>query len=101
MGDWTSNRWVTCFADQAEKILGKTSQEVGDALEMSKEEGAALLATCHFQRLLFKLRIKQEVYGDQARSKITVQNVGPINYKEYNQHMIKNIQQLTGISTSN
>lgn len=97
IGDWTANRWVTCFAEVAEKILNKTSAEVGEAFEHSKEEGEAVLNSINFKSFLFKLRTKNEVFGDQARNKINVQSAGPINHKEYNQYLIKNIQQLTGV----
>lgn len=26
VGDWTSNRWVTCFANEAEQILGEDNE---------------------------------------------------------------------------
>lgn len=97
IGDWTSNRWVTAFADTAEKILGRSSQEVGEALDNNKEEGDAMLTAINFKSFVFKLRSKAEFYGDTSRNKITVQSAGPVNYKEYNDYLIKNLQQLTGI----
>lgn len=97
IGDWTSNRWVTCFSDVAEAILGKTSQEAGELLEYKKDEADALFASINFKSFLFKLRTKVEFYGDSARNKITVQSVAPINYKEYNEYLIKNIEKLSGV----
>lgn len=97
IGDWTANRWVTCFSDVAEKILNRTSQEVGEALEHSKEAGDAILTAINFKSFIFKLRSKNEFYGDTSRNKITVQSASPVNYKEYNQHLIKKIQELTGV----
>lgn len=98
IADWTSNRWVTAFADQAEMILGKSSQEVGDLLEMDKEEGEALLASAHFKSFLFKLRTKVEFFSDSPRNRINVQSVAPLNFKDYNEYLVKNIQRLTGIA---
>lgn len=97
VGDWTGNRWVTCFSEVAEKLLNKTSAEVGEAFEQGKDEGEALLNSINFKSFLFKFRTKNEVFGDQARNKILIQSAGPINYKEYNQYLIKNIQELTGV----
>lgn len=97
LADWTSNRWVTAFADAAEKILGKSSQEIGEALEMNKDEGDAMLAAAQFKPYLFKLRTKVEYFSDSPRNKVTVQSVSPLNYKDYNEYLIKTLQKLTGV----
>lgn len=97
IADWTSNRWATCFADVAELIVGKTSQEVGEIFENNQNEGDALFSTTHFKQFIFKLRTKVEFYGDTSRNKITVQSATPTNYKEYNEHLVQNLQKLTGI----
>lgn len=101
IGDWTSNRWVTCFADVAEGILNKSSQEIGEAFDRSKEEGEAILSAIHFKSFVFKLRTKVEYYGDSARNKVIVQSATAVNYKDYNDYLIKNIQRLTGIGKAN
>lgn len=97
IADWTSNRWVTAFADTAETILGKTSQEVGEAIDSNRNEGDAVLTSAQFKSFLFKLRTKVEYYSDSPRNKVTVQSVGPLNYKDYNENLLKNIQRLTGV----
>lgn len=97
IADWTSNRWATCFADTAESIIGKTSQEVGELFENNQGEGEALFLATHFKQFVFKLRTKVEFYGDTSRNKITVQSAAPTNHKEYNEYLIQNIQKLTGI----
>lgn len=97
IADWTSNRWATCFADVAESIMGKTSQEVGEAIEANQTEGENLFAAIHFKQFVFKLRTKVEFYGDASRNKITVQSAAPVNYKDYNEHLVQNIQKLTGV----
>lgn len=64
---------------------------------MDKDAGDAMLASAHFKAFQFKLRTKVEHYGDTPRNKVTVQSVAPINYKDYNEYLIKNIQKLTGV----
>lgn len=51
----------------------------------------------HFRSFMFKLRTKVETYGDSQRNKISVQAATPLNYKEYDDYLIKNIQRLTGV----
>ncbi|XP_037951492.1 replication protein A 70 kDa DNA-binding subunit-like [Teleopsis dalmanni] len=97
IGDWTSNRWVTCFSDVAEQLLNRSPQEIGEALEHNATEAEEIFSSLHFSSHIFKLRTKVEVYGDMHRNKVTVQSVAPINYKEYNKYLINNLKTLTGI----
>ncbi|XP_034664549.1 replication protein A 70 kDa DNA-binding subunit [Drosophila subobscura] len=100
VGDWTSNRWVTCFNETGEQLLKHTSQEVGEALENDPAKAEEIFSALNFTSHIFKLRCKNEVYGDMTRNKLTVQSVVPLNYKEYNRHLLKELQELTGIGSS-
>ncbi|XP_055586552.1 replication protein A 70 kDa DNA-binding subunit-like [Uranotaenia lowii] len=97
IGDWTSNRWVTVFTDLAEQMLGKSSQEIGEALEYNKDEAERIFGSAGFKSYVFKLRTKVEFYGDAARNKVTAVAATPVNHREYNSYLVKNIQDLTGI----
>lgn len=97
IGDWTSNRWVTCFSDVAEQILGKTSQEIGEALDLNPDDGQELFSAINFKSLVFKIRSKIEMFGDMSRNKMSIVAASPVNYKEYNKYLIKNLEELTGI----
>eukprot|EP00099_Drosophila_melanogaster_P015436 NP_524274.1 replication protein A 70 [Drosophila melanogaster] len=101
IGDWTSNRWVSSFNEVGEQLLGHTSQEVGEALENDPAKAEQIFSALNFTSHIFKLRCKNEVYGDMTRNKLTVQSVAPINHKEYNKHLLKELQELTGIGSSN
>lgn len=63
IGDWTSNRWVTCFSDMGEQLLGKTAQEIGEALDSDPAEAEKIFGAINFQSYIFKLRCKVETYG--------------------------------------
>ncbi|XP_055386595.1 replication protein A 70 kDa DNA-binding subunit-like [Condylostylus longicornis] len=97
IGDWTSTRWVSCFNETAEKIVGKTAQEIGEYLELNPEDVENVFSEAHFKYFSFKLRSKLETYGDTQRTKINVINVSPICYKEYNNYLIKNLQSLLAV----
>ncbi|XP_001358758.3 replication protein A 70 kDa DNA-binding subunit [Drosophila pseudoobscura] len=100
VGDWTSNRWVTCFNETGEQLLKHTSQEIGEALENDPTKAEEIFSALNFTSHIFKLRCKNEVYGDMTRNKLTVQSVGPLNHKEYNRHLLKELKELTGIGSS-
>ncbi|EDV49955.1 replication protein A 70 kDa DNA-binding subunit [Drosophila erecta] len=101
IGDWTSNRWVSSFNEVGEQLLGHTSQEVGEALENDPAKAEQIFSALNFTSHIFKLRCKNEVFGDMTRNKLTVQSVAPINHKEYNKHLLKELKELTGIGPSN
>uniref|UniRef100_A0A336LJ18 Replication protein A subunit n=1 Tax=Culicoides sonorensis TaxID=179676 RepID=A0A336LJ18_CULSO len=96
IGDWTSNRYVTVFTETGETLLNKTSQEVGEALELGDAE-SNILESVNFKSFLFKIRTKVETYGDTPRNKLTVVSASPLNYKEYNKYLVKELQIMTGI----
>lgn len=67
IGDWSGNQWMNVFSTEAEKILGVSSQEVGEARE--NNEDGKLLQEANFREFIFKCRTKLETY-----------NVIPIKY---------------------
>lgn len=77
--------------------IGKTSDEIGTMSENDPDGLNAFLQTQHFKTFMFKLRSKVETYGDSQRNKISVQKVEQLNHKDFNDYLIKNIQQLTGV----
>ncbi|XP_055851551.1 replication protein A 70 kDa DNA-binding subunit [Episyrphus balteatus] len=97
VGDWTSSRWVTCFSDLGEQLLGKTSKEIGEALENDPQEAEQIFSSINFHEFVFRLRSKVETYGDTPRNKLTVMAASPINHKEYNKYLINSLKELTGI----
>lgn len=98
LGDWSGNQWVNTFASEAEKILGITSQELGEAIEQDPEALTNTISMANFSEFVFRCRTKMETYNDEARLKTVVVKVDNINYKEYNAHLISRIQQLSGVS---
>lgn len=63
IADWTTNRWVTTFSDQAEKLLGYSSDEVGRAFDNNKDELERMVSKILFKGYIFKIRAKIENFG--------------------------------------
>nr|CAD7429216.1 unnamed protein product [Timema monikensis] len=97
LGDWTSNQWVTCFQEVAEEILGVTAQEVGTAENTDQNMYNSFFKNATFKSFIFKLRAKMEFYNDERRLKVTIVQVKPINFKEYNITLMDNIKKLSDI----
>lgn len=63
-GDWTSNRWVTLFADIAEQVLGKNGDEIAQMMENEdKSASENYFNDLQFKPMMMKIRTKIEVYG--------------------------------------
>lgn len=62
IGDWTSNRWVTLFAEVAEQILRKNGDEVAALLE-DQSAAESYFLDRSFRPMMFKLRTKIETFG--------------------------------------
>lgn len=65
-GDWTSNRYVTMFADVAETVLGKNGDEIAEMTSdnnPNKTDAENYFNSLQFKPLQMKIRTKVEVYG--------------------------------------
>jgi replication factor A1 len=94
IGDWSDNQWVSLFSSEAEKILGKTSQEVGLAMENDTEAATAIFREANFKQFVFKCRAKLETYNDEKRFKTVVVKVDPVNFEEHNLYLLTEIEKL-------
>lgn len=63
IGDWSGNQWVSMFATEAEKVLGMTSDEVGQAVEANPQALADIADKANFKRFILKCRAKTETYN--------------------------------------
>ena len=62
IGDWSGNQWVSMFSTEAEKILGMTSQELGEAVE-NGQQASEIANAVNFKQFIFKCRAKMEMYN--------------------------------------
>uniref|UniRef100_A0A1D1YP03 Replication protein A subunit n=1 Tax=Anthurium amnicola TaxID=1678845 RepID=A0A1D1YP03_9ARAE len=79
--DHTGLTWVTAFQESGEEMLGFSAKEL---YLMKYEEQddikfADIIRRCLFEQYLFRLKIKEEVYGDEQRVKITVVKAERVN----------------------
>ena len=58
--------------DSAEKILGVSSQELGEAFERDEERYNSIFSQATFRTFNFKMRAKADTYNDETRVKHTV-----------------------------
>nr|XP_033324078.1 replication protein A 70 kDa DNA-binding subunit [Megalopta genalis] len=97
LADWTDHQWITAFSDEAEKILNGTAQELGELYENDNSTFLEKIGDATFKTFVFKLKAKLEVFSDEQRMKVTCLDVTPIDYVQYNSHLITQLNELLGI----
>ncbi|KAJ3642875.1 hypothetical protein Zmor_025624 [Zophobas morio] len=96
VSDMSGSQWVTLFSAEAEKILAKTAQEIGEAMEHDQESVGKLFDEVQFKQFLFKIRAKMESYNDEQKLRMIVVSTSPITFEDHNAYLIKKIEELRG-----
>ncbi|KAJ8766675.1 hypothetical protein K2173_004499 [Erythroxylum novogranatense] len=88
--DHTGLTWVTAFQESGEEILGLPAKK----LYLLKYElhddttFADIMRSRLFVEFLFKLRIKEEIYGEEQRMKVTVVKAERVNYASESRFLV-------------
>jgi len=92
--DFTDSTFITCFQESAEKILGKSLDEI--AAHFSENDGSIsnLVNLAVGKQFIFKLRVSSDYYHDEQRLRISAMEVSPINYIDLNRRLIQEIKQM-------
>jgi len=96
IGDFSDGVWGTCFQETAEKLLGMSSEEVGNLSVTDEDKFNAVLSDATFKPYSFKMRAKADTYNDETRVKHTVVSVDNIDYNALNKMYIKQIEEMGG-----
>ncbi|XP_074529240.1 replication protein A 70 kDa DNA-binding subunit-like isoform X2 [Halichoeres trimaculatus] len=94
LADFGDNQWVTCFQETAEVLLGHSAETLGQLKDTDEAAFDEVFQKANFTTHIFKNRVKLETYNDEARVKVTVLEVQPIDHREYSRRLISNIRQL-------
>ncbi|KAL0410436.1 UNVERIFIED_CONTAM: Replication protein A DNA-binding subunit A [Sesamum latifolium] len=91
--DHTGLTWVTAFQETGEEILGCSAKDLY-LLKYEAENDVKFTETirnCLFTEFLLRLKIKEEIYGDEQRVKITVVKAEKVNYSEESRFLFEMI----------
>uniref|UniRef100_UPI0037E8AE9C replication protein A 70 kDa DNA-binding subunit-like isoform X2 n=1 Tax=Semicossyphus pulcher TaxID=241346 RepID=UPI0037E8AE9C len=96
LADFGDNQWVTCFQETAEVLLGHSAETLGQLRDTDEAAFDEVFQRATFTTHIFKNRVKLETYNDEARVKVTVLEVRPVDHKEYSKRLLGNIHKLAG-----
>ncbi|KAK6273664.1 hypothetical protein POUND7_010747 [Theobroma cacao] len=96
--DHTGLTWVTAFQESGEEILGCSAKELYSLKYELQDDTrfGEIICSRLFNQYVFKLKIKEELYGDEQRVKITVVKAEKVNYSAESRYLLdlisKNLQ---------
>ncbi|KAJ6759595.1 REPLICATION PROTEIN A 70 KDA DNA-BINDING SUBUNIT A [Salix koriyanagi] len=87
--DHTGLTWVTAFQESGEEILGYPAKELYLLkYESNDTRFADIIRSRLFYQYLFRLKIKEEMYGDEQRVKITIFKADKVSYSSESRYML-------------
>jgi replication factor A1 len=88
--DHTGLTWVTAFQESGEEILGCSAKELYSLKYEEQDDGrfGCIIRSRLFNQYLFRLKIKEEMYGDEQRVKITVVKADNVNHSSEGTYML-------------
>ena len=92
MADSTDNQWMNCFQEQAEQILGYSSQELGQMSMQDPDRFGRVFQEAQLKPFNFRLSCKADNYNDEQRVRHTVRTVFAIDYAEQNKRKIRELE---------
>lgn len=88
--DHSGLTWVTAFQESGEEILGCSAKELYSLKYELQDDTrfAEIIRGRLFQQYLFRLKIKEEMYGDEQKVKITVIKADKVNYSSESKYLL-------------
>nr|GMC96159.1 replication protein A 70 kDa DNA-binding subunit A [Ipomoea batatas] len=88
--DHTGLTWVTAFQESGEELLGCSAKELY-MMKLDEEDDtrfSEIIKKCIFTQFLFRLKIKEESYGDEQRVKITVVKAERVDHSRESRYLL-------------
>lgn len=95
IADHTGSLWITIFNEDGEKLLGQTANELNQIKSSNEELFEQILLEATFEEYLFKIRVKQDVYNDEAKIRHTLVTASKINYEVENKELAEYLTQFS------
>lgn len=95
--DYSGMTWATAFQECGEEIMGVSAKELYTLKYEEQDEAkfAEVLRMALFNQFLFKLKLKEETYGDEQRLKAIAVNAEKLNPSSECRYLMSLIEKLS------
>merc|ERR1712071_57643 len=88
--DTVDELWASAFHDEVQSLLSCTAEDFVNAEQNSATD--EIFNKALFKEFIFRMRVKEEFYQDTPRKRFTIVKCSPVNYEEYNAHLLTQLQ---------
>ncbi|CDY13050.1 BnaA09g17670D [Brassica napus] len=94
--DHTGVTWATAFQEAGEEIMGMPAKDLYYLKyeEQDEEKFEDIIRKAAFTKYIFKLKVKEETYGDEQRVKATVVKAEKLDYSQDTRSLLEEIHKL-------
>ncbi|KAI0495982.1 hypothetical protein KFK09_022289 [Dendrobium nobile] len=96
--DHTGVTWVTAFQDSGEDMLHCSAKELFMFKQHDDAKFAEIIRSFLFVQFLFRIKIKEEHYGDEQRLKITIVNAEKVDPSTESRYLLDEISKFNHIT---
>ncbi|CAH8358466.1 unnamed protein product [Eruca vesicaria subsp. sativa] len=95
--DHTGVTWATAFQEAGEEIMGMPAKELYYLKyeDQDEEKFEDIIRKAAFTKYIFKLKVKEETYGDENRVKATVVKAEKVDYSSDTRSLVEAIHKLS------
>ncbi|KAH7656688.1 Replication factor A protein 1 [Dioscorea alata] len=95
--DHTGVTWVTAFQESGEEILGCTAKELNTIKYEAQDDSrfGEIIRRCLFEEYILKLKVKEELYGDEQKVKISVVKAEKVNPSLESRYLLDQISKIS------
>ncbi len=86
--DYSGGSWVSLFNDEATKLLGMTADALHEVKVSNENEFSRVCEAAYFKPYNCRIRVKQELVGEEMRAKSTIMKLEEINYVQQNKSLL-------------
>jgi len=98
LADATGATYATAFADVGNHIFGMSASDLEKIKKSDPAQFEQVITKSCFREGVFRLKVKEEMYQDQATTKSSILSFKPLDYAAESKELAKAIEQYEGLA---
>ncbi|KAK8921761.1 hypothetical protein KSP39_PZI020778 [Platanthera zijinensis] len=97
--DHSGLTWVTAFQDSGADIVGCSAEELFAFKQHDETKFAEIIRSCLFRPFLFRIKVKEEHYGEEQKVKVTVAGAERVDPSTESRYLLDAISKFDHITS--